>query len=1003
MTMSPIPGANGINSKRRCLSSPGLIFRSAIRVSNRAATAVRQSYLVQFGKERAAGTLVAASQLRFNESETWRLLMFHRRQAVSRKWKLILVSHTHWDREWYLPFQQFRANLVEAVDDLLDLMKDDPEYRYFTLDGQTVVLEDYLEVRPSREKELQELIEAGRVLVGPWYVMPDEFLVSGESLIRNLVEGRRTAARFGPVMCVGYVPDSFGHIAQLPQILLGFGIKSAVLWRGVGADLRHNEAMWESPDGSQVLLEYMPGGYGSAAVLPAALDSLMERISQIRTQLQPRATTDFLLLMNGHDHTLPQRDVPAIVAEANRHLRDAEIIHGTLPMLLDGIQEQASADGVEWQRIRGELRSSEVAHILAGVLSTRMDLKQRNSLCEGLLERWAEPFSSFASLLPRGDWTSTHPAVGQRASDAPALLRLAWRYLLKNHPHDSICGCGVDQVHAEMMTRFDWCQQIAQLVADRALKLISSAVDTETWFEDARVKGAIAVFNSEAGPRTDFVTATVELPSDKSSFLLVAPDGRQVPWQMLRERHTELASTTLSRSEVQRYLRLSGPGRDWPRWKLMILDRIARAALRGRMSDLMMTTMDVIPGKDPSTVNVEVEVTSGREHDHEAMSSGMRKLTNLLENGDAQRFRLRVRRRDQAEIGFVAHDIPGFGMKLFRFQPMAVSPSALSRSQPEATIENEYLSLQVNSENGTVRLIDKDTGTVYWDLNSIVDGGDAGDEYTYSPPSQDRLVRGPASPPSVTLEEKGPARQVLRVEMVLQLPKGLSDDRQARSLDTVPCQVTSWLALYPSVPRVDVRTTFANTAVDHRLRVLFPTHLSADVSHADGHFAVIERQTEPPAAQPSWIEHPVATYPQMTFVDVSDGQSGLMIANRGLPEFEVVQQETGAAVAITLLRAIGWLSRDDLTTRHGGAGPAIPTPGAQMPGSHSFDYSIIPHAGGWQNAIHQARNFVTPLAARWTGRHPGVLGPELSFLAISPATLLVSAVKPPEDGSEDLV
>ena len=929
--------------------------------------------------------------------------MFRRRPAVARKWKLVLVSHTHWDREWYLPFQQFRANLLEAVDDLLDLMANNPDYRYFTLDGQTIVLEDYLEARPDRGKELRDYIEAGRILVGPWYVMPDEFLVSGESLVRNLLEGRRTAAPFGPVMQVGYVPDTFGHVAQLPQILHGFGIESAVLWRGIGASLTQNEAIWESPDGTRVLLEYLPAGYGGAAGLPTAPDALMRRISQLRAQLEPRATTDFLLLMNGHDHVLPQANIPEIIAEANRRLRDAELIHGTLPMLLDGIRQQASELSTEWQIVRGEFRSSEVAHILAGVLSTRMNVKQRNAQCEGLLERWAEPFSSYALLLSNSDGTSRRSASVRVAREASGLLMLAWRYLLKNQPHDSICGCSIDQVHKEMMTRYDWCQQIAELVSDRALYALAGAMDTDSALKDGRAQGAIAVFNSESGPRTDFVTATVEIGGDGSADSLLGPDGKQVPWQLLREHHTEVASATLTRSEVQGYLRLTGPGRDWPRWKLKILDKLVRTALGGRLPDLVVATMDVIPGTDPSTVNVEAEVTSGKEHNYDAMSAGMRQLTNLVEKGDARYFRIRVQRRDQAEIGFVASDVPANGVKLFRFRSAAGSPNVLHHSHPETTLENEYLSLQVSQDDGTARLIDRDTGTIYWDLNGFVDGGDAGDEYTYSPPPKDREIHGPEKPPLIVLEESGPARQLVRLEADLQLPTGLSEDRQERSRETVPCHITSWLALYPGVPRVDVRTSVANLASDHRLRVFFPTHLNVVASHADGHFAVIARDAETLRPENAWLENPVATYPQHTFVDISDGESGLMIANRGLPEYEVVQLERGHAIALTLLRCVGWLSRDDLSTRQGGAGPAIATPAAQMQGTHIFDYSIIPHSGGWQNAIDQARYFARPAEARWTGRHAGVLGQEIQLLSVSPATLLVSAVKRPEDGAEDLV
>lgn len=927
--------------------------------------------------------------------------MFRRGGGPERGWKLVVVSHTHWDREWYLPFQEFRAELVEAVDSLLDLMAESPEYRHFTLDGQAIILEDYLEIRPERERELRHLIARGRILIGPWYVMPDEFLVSGESLLRNLLEGRRVAARFGPVMQVGYLPDPFGHIAQMPQILRGFGIDSAVIWRGVGSNVAQNEVLWEAPDGSQVLMEHLPGGYDNAAVLPTEPGALMERLKQIRAQLEPRATTRFLLLMNGDDHMFPQPEMPAIISEANRRLRDAEMIHGTLPGFIKGVREAAVASGIEWGRVRGELRSSELAHLLAGVLSSRMRLKQRNFTCQTLLERWAEPFSSFANLVLREWGPPGPPTVGRGTRHSQGLLRSAWRYLLMNQPHDSISGCSIDQVHGEMETRYDWCEQVATLVRDRALELLAESTDTGALVGESRAPGAIVVFNSEAGPRTDFVAATVQLPAPMEEVALLAPDGRQVPCQVLQRYRTDLASTTLNRAEVLSYLRLVGPGRDWPRWKLRILEKVVRTVLRGKMPDLVVADMDVVPGADPSTVDVDVEAASGKEHNYDAVAAGMRQLASLAHRGDARLFRIRVRREDQVEIGFVAPDVPAHGLKLFHFGPATPSRRPPLYGHEEATLENEYLSLQVSPADGSVRLIDRESGAIYWDVNSFVDGGDAGDEYTYSPPTVDRIVQGPDDPPTITVEERGPARQMVRVEFAMRLPKGLTEDRRARSEESVLCPVATWLAVYPGVPRVDIRTVFTNRATDHRLRVHFPTHLDARFSHADGQFAVIQHPIEPPPPTAGWIEHPTTTNPQLAFVDVHDDESGLLIANRGLPEFDVALLERGPCIALTLLRCVGWLSRDDLATRHGAAGPVIPTPGAQMLGTHTFEYSLVPHVGGWENAIHQAYWFARPLRARWTSSHPGPLGPEVGFVAVSPASLILSAVKPAEkdDGS----
>src|SRR5512135_220133 len=188
-----------------------------------------------------------------------------------------LVSHTHWDREWYLTFQQFRLRLVHLVDGLLDLLATDPEFKHFMLDGQTIVLDDYLRIRPESEPRLRRLIRTGRVLIGPWHILPDMFLVGPEAHIRNLLEGRRQTTRFGRQMTIGYMPDSFGHIGQMPQILQGFGIDNACLWRGVGD--QPTEFWWQAPDGSRVLMLYLRDSYSNGAALNAGLcDQFREQL-----------------------------------------------------------------------------------------------------------------------------------------------------------------------------------------------------------------------------------------------------------------------------------------------------------------------------------------------------------------------------------------------------------------------------------------------------------------------------------------------------------------------------------------------------------------------------------------------------------------------------------------------------------------------------------------------------------------------------------------------------
>src|SRR5215470_15429825 len=213
---------------------------------------------------------------------------------------LVMVPHTHWDREWYQPFQEFRGRLVRLMDRLIDVLEQDPAFTHFHLDGQTIVLEDYLEVRPRRRNALRQLIRARRIGIGPWYVLPDEFLVSGESLIRNLQIGHRLAAEFGAPAKIGYLPDEFGHTAQMPQILAGFGIDCAVVWRGVGSDVTETLFTWEGLDGTQVLTVYLPlSGYSNGRNLPETVDELQAHIGEIIAEQAAFRRIPSLLVMNG--------------------------------------------------------------------------------------------------------------------------------------------------------------------------------------------------------------------------------------------------------------------------------------------------------------------------------------------------------------------------------------------------------------------------------------------------------------------------------------------------------------------------------------------------------------------------------------------------------------------------------------------------------------------------------------------------------------------------------
>ena len=340
--------------------------------------------------------------------------------------KLHVISHTHWDREWYLTFQQFRLKLVHLIDKLLDILAEDPDFKYFMLDGQTIVLDDYLQIRPEKEDLLRQYIQEGRILIGPWHILPDMFLVSPEAHIRNLLEGARTASKFGPKMPIGYIPDPFGHPAQVPQILRGFGINTAALWRGLG-DLPA-ELWWESPDGSKVFLAYLRDSYSNGANLIVHNFPLFaQQISVAGASLATHSAVNDYLIMLGTDHMEPSPHTSAAISYANEHLVDTQVIHSTLSAYIQRISEQISNNEIFLPVIKGELRACDHSHLLPGVLSSRMWIKQNNHSCQLLLEKWAEPFCVFSENMIKREKhmdlpSSTHQSGSSSCTDYSVCL-----------------------------------------------------------------------------------------------------------------------------------------------------------------------------------------------------------------------------------------------------------------------------------------------------------------------------------------------------------------------------------------------------------------------------------------------------------------------------------------------------------------------------------------------------------------------------------------------------
>ena len=789
-----------------------------------------------------------------------------------------VISHTHWDREWYLTYEQFRLRLVALVDRLLDLMETRPDYEYFHLDGQTIVLEDYLELRPHQEPRLRKLIEQGRILIGPWYDMPDEFLVSGESLVRNLGRGHRISKTFGTPMPVGYLPDLFGHVAQMPQILRQFGLDNTILWRGFGG--RKVEYWWEAPDGSRVLMMHLPPeGYCNATRVHFKPELMLERATKAINFEASRTAVGEVLLMNGVDHVEPHPIIPELARQLSSAL-GATVKHSTLPAYVESVKTAVyHGVGRGLEVVKGELRSGEdYANLLPGVLSARVYIKQANARVQTLLEKRAEPLATFASMLG-----GRYPAEE---------LQYAWKTLLQNHPHDSICGCSVDSVHEENMVRFARAEQVARGLADQAADVIARGVP-------AAPEGSLRLvaINTTGQPFAGTLEATIDLPYESDE----------------PKRHVDPEA-------------LDAPVRFWP-------------------ADASVTT---VVSHERKTVPFQV---LGEEY-----------VTSFVMSRYETPWALRARRLRLAWQGQVA----ACGYATF---DVAIGDAAAQTQRPrvgERSAENAFVRISIN-DDGTVDVVDRRTGTRYARCAEFEDVADVGDEYNYSPPASDRqMTSAHATDVRIARVQTGPVRTVFRVDAVLPLPTSATNDRHARSGETVPNPVTLFVTLDADSPRVRFDVTVHNHSRDHRLRLLFPLGPEAitDV-RAETAFGVVRRPAR--RAVPSEVrnEVPVSYAPTISFTEAGGERSGAIVFGEGLMEYEALPADNGggARLGLTLLRCVGYLSREDLVTRPSGhAGPGLPTPGAQCLGVHHFRAAFEPRADppAASALFGRAASFVSP-------------------------------------------
>ncbi|WP_433618115.1 alpha-mannosidase [Paenibacillus cellulositrophicus] len=756
-----------------------------------------------------------------------------------------IISHTHWDREWYLPYEKHHVRLIRLMDVLMDTLENDTEYKSFYLDGQTIILEDYLQVRPEQKERLEKYIREGRIFIGPWYILQDAFLTSGEANIRNMQIGHKDARRYGQISKVGYFPDTFGIVGQAPQLMRQSGIDNALFGRGVKptgfnntvADSEYessfSELIWEGPDGSKVLGILFANWYSNGNEIPADPEEAKAFWDRKLADAEKYASTPELLFMNGCDHQPIQTDLAEALETARKLYPDTEFVHSNFPQYLESVKGHQEN---ELSVVRGELRSQRTDGwgTLVNTASARVYLKQMNQHGQALLEKVAEPLAAYAHLT--GQAYPHH------------LFTYAWKTLMQNHPHDSICGCSVDEVHREMVTRFAKSRDVAESIIDDSKRAVADAVDTSSFAQYGEDALPFVVFNTTGWERTG--TVSVELDVQRIYFR----DGIQLDEISRRIQALELGERVVldpSGKPVPFTLEDLGQrfGYDLPddRFRQPYMARAVRITLQA----------DAVPAHGLRAYAL-VSGQAAAQHSDNA-SASLITGSNVMENSI-----LRVVAQPNGSLTVTDKRNGREYRDLLVYEDTGDIGNEYMYKQPEGEAPLTTRDLQAS-----IRVVED---TPYRATLEIVHDWEV-------PASADELL------------------QKEQIEVVY-----YPERKAQRVKETVPMKIRTLVRLEKDGKGVKVEASFNNQAKDHRVRVLFPTDIEASRHRVDSMFEIVTRDNQPAI---EW-QNPSNAQHQQAFVDVSGETAGLAVANLGLNEYEVLRDGRNT-IAVTLLRSVGEL------------------------------------------------------------------------------------------------
>ncbi|CAM7682365.1 mannosylglycerate hydrolase [Enterobacter intestinihominis] len=813
-------------------------------------------------------------------------------KAVSR---VHITPHMHWDREWYFTTEASRILLVNNMEEILTRLEQDTEYKYYVLDGQTAVLEDYFAVKPENRPRVKALVAAGKLIIGPWYTQTDTTLVSGESIVRNLMYGIRDCLAFGEPMKIGYLPDSFGMSSQLPHIYNGFGITRTMFWRGCSE--RHGtdktEFLWQSQDGSEVTAQVLPLGYAIGKYLPEDEAGLRKRLDTYFEVLEKASVTKEILLPNGHDQMPLQQNIFAVMDKLREIYPQRQFVMSRFEEVFDHIDAHRD----ELATLKGEFIDGKYMRVHRTIGSTRMDIKIAHARIENKIVNVLEPLATLA-------WT-----LGFEYHHG--LLEKMWKEILKNHAHDSIGCCCSDKVHREVMSRFELAEDMADnLTCFYMRKIVDNMPQSE---EDKLV-----MFNLTPWPREEVINTTIRLRA--SQFRLLDDRGNEIPYCLRSAREID-------------------PG---------LIDR--QIVHYGNYDPFM-----------------EFDI----------------QLNQIL---------------------------PSMGYRTLYIEPHVAGKLLAAEKSSEALLENAFWEITLN-DDGTLRLLDKASGLIYDRALEIEESSDDGDEYDYSPSREEwRLTSAQGEHEVEVIHEAWQSRAVIRHRMAV--PADLAERSARQQTGTLEAELT--VTLSHNSRRIDVEARLGNHADDHRVRVLIPTPFTADTVLAYTQFGSLTRPVQDEAManwqEEGWKEAPLPVWNLLNYAVLQERRNGMALFTEGLREFEVTG-ERQKTFALTLLRGVGVLGKEDLLLRPGRpSGIKMPVPDSQMRGQLTCRFSLFSFNGTPVSAgvAQQTKSWLTPVHcynkipwdAMKLNRASFTTPCSYSLLTLAPNGCVLSALKKAEDRDE---